>query len=263
MVATAPGQPFPPPHLATTRMGSIIATPPPPPVGLGGVSPNVHAVRQNPLRRRRAINAELLPWFSDGRAVPPRACTPNRHTVVWRAASLPAPACTPVTSADKCGCVCAPGRPCKSPASVEPESNAATPKYILGYPPKGPRPPQPFRFSCESKIGGSQPCTSENPHPQKICMPHQSQRCDGSVAKSMGDGDLFRLSAASSLLSLCLAHRCCNAAFSLCCAPVAHWDAFGRGGSHCISWYQIQFILTTPHVRSLIALWDNRSIGRL
>ena len=25
--------------------------------------------------------------------------------------------------------------------------------------------------------------------------------------------------------------------------PVAHGEAYGRGGSHCISWYRIQLIL--------------------
>ena len=36
-------------------------------------------------------------------------------------------------------------------------------------------------------------------------------------------------------------------------------DAFGRGSSLCISWYQNQLILTTCCVRCRITLWDNRS----
>ena len=39
-------------------------------------------------------------------------------------------------------------------------------------------------------------------------------------------------------------HRSFHSVFSCSCAAVEHWDAFGRGGSHCISWYQIQLILT-------------------
>jgi hypothetical protein len=41
------------------------------------------------------------------------------------------------------------------------------------------------------------------------------------------------------------------------------WDSFGRGGSHCISWYQIQLIITACHVRYRIAFFDNRSIEQL
>ena len=48
-----------------------------------------------------------------------------------------------------------------------------------------------------------------------------------------------------------------------CCAPVAHGDAYGRGSSHCISWYQKQFILTTCFVCYRIAVWDNCSTGQL
>jgi hypothetical protein len=50
-------------------------------------------------------------------------------------------------------------------------------------------------------------------------------------------------------------HRCFYSAFSFSCAPVAHWDAFGCGSSHCISWYQIQLIPTTCFGRYRIALW--------
>ena len=50
---------------------------------------------------------------------------------------------------------------------------------------------------------------------------------------------------------------------SLFCAPVAHWDAFRRGSSHCISWYQIQQVLTTCNVRYHTVLWGNRSTGQL
>ena len=32
-------------------------------------------------------------------------------------------------------------------------------------------------------------------------------------------------------------------------APVAHWDAFGRGSSHCIPWYQIRQVLTACNAR--------------
>ena len=52
-------------------------------------------------------------------------------------------------------------------------------------------------------------------------------------------------------------------AFSLLCAPVAPWDAYRRGSSHCISWFQIELTLTTCHVRYHTELWDNRSIGLL
>ena len=45
-----------------------------------------------------------------------------------------------------------------------------------------------------------------------------------------------------------------------CCAPVAHWNAFGRASPHCISWYQIQLILTMRYARDHSALWDNRNV---
>ena len=41
------------------------------------------------------------------------------------------------------------------------------------------------------------------------------------------------------------------------------WDAVGRGSSHCISWYQIQLILTMCFFRYRTALWDTGSIGHL
>ena len=49
----------------------------------------------------------------------------------------------------------------------------------------------------------------------------------------------------------------------LSCAPGAHWDAFGLGSSHCISWCQIQPILTTCDVLYDTVLWDNCSTGQL
>ena len=56
---------------------------------------------------------------------------------------------------------------------------------------------------------------------------------------------------------------CFYSAFSFSCAPVAHWDAFGRHSSRCISWYQIQLILSMCHVHYRITLCDNGSIGQL
>ena len=72
-------------------------------------------------------------------------------------------------------------------------------------------------------------------------------------------------------------------AFSLSDAPVAHWDAHGCGSPRCISWHQIQIILTnlparplcpapplvllplggggTCYVHYCTCLWDNHSFG--
>ena len=46
-------------------------------------------------------------------------------------------------------------------------------------------------------------------------------------------------------------------------APVPHWDAYGCGNSCCLSWRQIQLILTGCYVRYHIILWDNCSTGQL
>ena len=53
-----------------------------------------------------------------------------------------------------------------------------------------------------------------------------------------------------------------SSAFSLSCAPVAHWNAFGRGSPRCSSWHQNPLILTR-YVRYHIALWDFCGIGQL
>ena len=98
---------------------------------------------------------------------------------------------------------------------------------------------------------------------------HKRHRANLRGACDMGMGVLFRPFLYSGRASTMgnfsankpLAHRRLHSAFSLSCAPAAHGDAYGRGSSHCIAWYQNQLLLTTCHVRSRIASWDNRSTG--
>ena len=52
-------------------------------------------------------------------------------------------------------------------------------------------------------------------------------------------------------------------ASSLLRAPVAPWDAYGRGSSRCIFWFQIELAPATCHVRYHTELWDNCSTGLL
>ena len=76
------------------------------------------------------------------------------------------------------------------------------------------------------------------------------------LPKPIADIDLFQLSIDFLLGIACFVHDTTlfYSAFSLTCTPVAHRDAHGRGSSRCISWYQIQLILTMCYVLRHTAL---------
>ena len=91
---------------------------------------------------------------------------------------------------------------------------------------------------------------------------------DVSVTKAIVDIDHLQLRIDISLAIVFSGHHTplFFSAFSASRAPVAHWDADGRGSSRYISWYQasgIRLTFTTCYVRHHIALWDIRSIGQL
>jgi hypothetical protein len=83
-----------------------------------------------------------------------------------------------------------------------------------------------------------------------VVRPNQCQLCAMKV--------MFGVSSCTLLLVL---YSCDYGTPASC--RVLNLYAFGRGSSHCISWYRIQLVLTACDVRYHTVLWDNRSPGQL